>query len=275
MSNAIKTQITTITASKAKELLGSNTRNRRISRGNLEAIKMSLTRGEWELNGEAVKVARDGTILDGQHRLIACVETGISFKTILVTGLDHRTQNTMDSGKSRTHANVLELNGFKNAVTLAAIISAIIRSEQYAIQVATAEAAGSSYPLTRNQVLQRAQNEPALIEVASQARKYGPVGLPGKLAGLLIYTFSKIDPEDAEFFFEKLYTGENLERGNPILTLRNTLQALKNDVRGERNQTYLSALTIKAWNKFREGESMMKLSFRIGGANPETFPEPH
>jgi hypothetical protein len=275
MSNAIKTQITTITASKAKELLGNNTRNRRISQGNLEAIKMSLTRGEWELNGEAIKVAQDGTILDGQHRLMACVETGISFKTILVTGLEHKTQTTMDTGKTRTPANVLELNGFKNAVTLAAVTSAIIRSEQYTLRAAVIEAAGSSYPLTRKQILQRAQDEPALVEVTSQARKYGPIGLPGKVAGLAIYTFSKIDPEDSEFFFRKLYTGEALDRGNPILTLRNTLQAIKNDVRGERNQVYLLALTIKAWNKFRDGESMMKLSFRPGGANPEQFPEPH
>jgi len=46
------------------------------------------------------------------------------------------------------------------------------------------------------------------------------------------------------------------------------------DARGERNQRYIAALVIKAWNAYRDGAPVRQLKYRIGGANPEKFPEP-
>lgn len=65
-----------------------------------------------------------------------------------------------------------------------------------------------------------------------------------------------------------------MDRGNPILTLRNLLIGAKADSRGEINQTYIAAVTIKAWNRYRSGDPVSQLRFRVGGANPESFPEP-
>src|SRR5690625_1412976 len=120
MSKHIKHETVVITAEKATILLGSNTHNRSISKSNLRSIKNSLLRGEGKFNGEAIKIAADGTILDGQHRLLACKETGISFKTLLITGLPADIQHTMDSGKTRSHGDVLKLAGYTNSIKLAA-----------------------------------------------------------------------------------------------------------------------------------------------------------
>lgn len=275
MSHDIKTNIVTVTAEDAERLLARNTRNRKVSRTALEQIKASLVRGEWKLNGEAVKVASDGTILDGQHRLYACVETGISFPTLLITGLEHDTQDTMDTGKVRSHADVLALNGYANATTLAATVVAIIRAERYSIKAAMSSSGGSAaWPVTRKQMLDRLDSEPTLTDIANFGKKYGRIGLSGRAASTLFYFFSKIDADDAEHFFSKILTGDGLERGNPILTLRNHLITLKDDSKGERNLRYVAAVTIKAWNKFREGEQLSQMKFRTGGANPEVFPEP-
>ena len=45
-------------------------------------------------------------------------------------------------------------------------------------------------------------------------------------------------------------------------------------VRGQRSETYLTAILIKAWNAYRSGEEVGVLRFRPGGAHPEKFPEP-
>lgn len=276
MTTGIKTDITTITPDLAEVMLSRNTHNRKIGQAVLKQIKASLVRGEWKLNGEAVKIARDGTILDGQHRLRACVETGIPFQTLVIEGLEHDTQDTMDTGKTRTPADVLALHGYQNTTTLAATLTSIIRTEEYSLRAAVRAGGGTSTnPITRKQMLDRLEAEPDLVAVSNFGKKYGRIGISGRVASTLYYVFSKIDKEDAEHFFDKLWTGEGLGRGNPILVLRNQLISLKEGSKATVNMTFVTALTIKAWNKFRDGDDCSLLRFRTGGAHPEAFPEPH
>ena len=61
-------------------------------------------------------------MLDGQHRLRACVETGISFETVLVTGLPDAVFTTLDQGSKRTLAQMLALGKVKNYTKCAGIV---------------------------------------------------------------------------------------------------------------------------------------------------------
>lgn len=270
-SNDIKIEIVTVTPDYAKALLGANTSNRKVSKANLDKVKTALVNGEWKVNGEAIKIAKDGRVLDGQHRLHAGSETGISFTTVVMSGLDPNTQDTMDSGKSRTPADALSLRGYKNATNVASIATAIIRTEKWGIKIGLVP--GSGYAVTTAQVVARVENEPSLIDLATIGSHATRSGLTARTAGLLYYTFSKIDTGDADDFFGRLSSGEGLERGNPILTLRNSLIGIKSE-RGVRDQAYIGALAIKAWNKYRTGAESYTLRFVPGGANPEKFPEP-
>lgn len=270
-ANGMRFEITTITPEYATELLGMNLNNRKISNVNLNQVKESLTKGEWKLNGEAIKIATDGRVLDGQHRLTACAQTGVSFATAIVFGLDEDTRDTMDSGKSRTPADALALRGHKSAVTLAAITASVLRYERWGIRPALG--VSSSYPVTVSQIVARAEADPVMKELAGMAFSARRAGLTAKTAGLLHYVFSSIDSVDAEYFMDKLASGEGLERGNPILALRNSLIAMKTE-RGTKSQPYIGAIVVKAWNKFRAGEQVLHLRFNPGGANPESYPEP-
>lgn len=267
----VETSTRIITAEVAREMLERNTGNRKVSAQNLAKVKEALSRGEWRLNGEAIKIASDGSILDGQHRLLGCAETGVPFETIVITGLDPATRVTMDSGKSRTPADALALEGFKNTTGLAAITSAIIRSERASIKTASSSA---SFPaVTATQVVERVRSEPYLLDLERKAVAARGVGISQKVAGLLMYRFEQIDAVDSEYFFDKLTSGAGLETGDPILALRNALIASKT-AKGTRNMTYVSAIIIKAWNKFRKGEPASMIKYTPGGANPERFPEP-
>jgi hypothetical protein len=271
-TNNINAEVVTVTPEYAKALLERNIGNRKVAPANLSKVSESLRSGEWKLNGEAIKIAKDGRILDGQHRLTACVETGISFTTLVITGLEPETQETMDSGKSRTVADALSIRGYKSAVNLASIATGIVRRDRYGLRPAIS-AGASSYPVTTPQVVARIESEPSIIDVVPIAQQANKAGMTSKTAGILYYVFSEIDPDDAVDFFHKLSKGDGLEAGNPILTLREALLVMKSE-RGSANQTYIAAIAIKAWNKYRDGEPMKLARFRTGGANPETFPEP-
>jgi hypothetical protein len=112
-----------ITPTFAAQLLARNDANRPVRPQHVDALARDMEAGRYQLNGEAIKVALDGTLLDGQHRLMACVKSGRPFETLLVTGLSHSVMQTIDSGVQRLHSDRLAIRGIKNAN----IVSAAIR----------------------------------------------------------------------------------------------------------------------------------------------------
>ena len=71
-----------ITPKRAEILLKSNTENRHISHGTVEAYSNDMIAGNWDESvGAAISIDEDGTLRDGQHRLMAIVESGISIHT--------------------------------------------------------------------------------------------------------------------------------------------------------------------------------------------------
>ena len=65
-----------ITPKLAKELLLKNNSNRRITKSFVTTYANDMREGRWKGNtAEFIKIADDGDILDGQHRLLAIIET--------------------------------------------------------------------------------------------------------------------------------------------------------------------------------------------------------
>ncbi len=100
-----------ITKRKAVEMLKRNEGNRPIRRSRVTKLAEAMRRGEWKFNGESIKVNCDGRIADGQHRLEAVVESGVTIDTLVVRGLPADCFDTMDQGASRTISDVLARNG--------------------------------------------------------------------------------------------------------------------------------------------------------------------
>jgi hypothetical protein len=95
----------------AAKLLSNNTRNRSVRRKNVEFFAKEILSGNWKLNAETIKVGRDGTLLDGQHRLYAVVETGMSIQCLLATDLDQDVFDTIDTGARRSAGDTLTVAG--------------------------------------------------------------------------------------------------------------------------------------------------------------------
>ena len=71
---------------KASEALGAV--NRKLNTRHVELYANEIRSNRWKLNGDAIRLDPDGRILDGQHRLQACVLAGIPFQTIVMTGVE-------------------------------------------------------------------------------------------------------------------------------------------------------------------------------------------
>jgi hypothetical protein len=113
----MKTQIITITPKIAEKLLKKNIGNRPMNKGNLKYWERQLAEGSAILSHQGIaisgSVTRPKRLLDGQHRLQAIVNTGVSFRVLLFTGCVEDTFKVLDSGRSRTLSDRTALNALE------------------------------------------------------------------------------------------------------------------------------------------------------------------
>lgn len=167
MGEKITAKVETITPEIAKTMLGENVNNRRISRDNVNLFAREIRNGEWRFNGEAIKFGKDGRLLDGQHRLLAVIAADKPLTTLVIRGLEDETQQTMDSGKTRTLGDVLTLRGEKNSTQLASLARAVYLADQLGMEAA----AQNDLKPTRGEIISFIDQTPQLADV--RAHRHG------------------------------------------------------------------------------------------------------
>jgi prophage antirepressor-like protein len=103
--------LVTITPEMAEEMLKKNIGNRKINQANVNRIAADMATGNYKLNGETIKISPNGEILDGQHRLLAAVKSGMTFRTYIVYNVERESIGTIDMGKGRSVADSLNVMG--------------------------------------------------------------------------------------------------------------------------------------------------------------------
>lgn len=252
----------------AEEMLGHNTHNRPSRPQSVSAYAEDMAAGDWRWTGDPIRFAADGTLLDGQHRLMAIVQSGVTVPLIVMRGLAREAQEDIDRGVLRRYSDVLALRGETNATHLAALVRKVDNWKR-------GNRGKDNTKATFAQLNRTLEAHPELRDLVRSSHSIASTwDLPQSLIGLAWWLFSTIDSEDADFFFARCADGQNMAAGDPIYELRKAVAATRDNVKGERNQRYLLAITIKAWNAYRTGDSVAQLKFRAGGAKPERFPEP-
>lgn len=109
--SAINVALMTITPQMAGQMLEKNIANRKVNQANVNRIAADMATGNYKVNGETIKISPNGEILDGQHRLLACVKSGMPFQTYVVYDVERETVGTIDMGKGRSVADSLNVMG--------------------------------------------------------------------------------------------------------------------------------------------------------------------
>ena len=87
----MQTEIIQVTPKTAREWLKVNTRNRPVRPSHVERLRASFERGEYVMTHQGIAFCDDGSLGDGQHRLIAIAELPdhYSFPMLVTRGLNH------------------------------------------------------------------------------------------------------------------------------------------------------------------------------------------
>lgn len=100
----------------ARKMLARNDGNRKIRRGRVKRYARALREGRWLPTGDAICFGVDGKLLNGQHRLLAVVESGVEIFSIVAFGLPPESFKVMDRGATRDPGDLAHIAGFPKPV---------------------------------------------------------------------------------------------------------------------------------------------------------------
>lgn len=260
------TETIRITPDLATEWLNANTENRPLRESSVLVLARDMREGRWKVNGEAIKWSSDGILLDGQHRLFACIEAGVPFTTMVTFGLDPEVFATLDRGRRRTPADSLALLGEPNAEVLAAAVKKLAQLKRGVLfQHGPASTVGPE------ETIEVLGQHPRIRESIPFSRKVGRLA-PPSLSTFLHFMFTQRDRALADWFMDRLGSGIGLLGTHGVYHLRKRLES-NLIVTAKLPEKHVAALFIKAWNAHRAGRKVRTLRWRNTGEKPEAFPE--
>src|SRR5262245_47203657 len=108
----------TITPEMAARMLGHVDNWRSVNDHHMRNLSRAMEAGRWEMNGNPIKFSSSGALIDGEHRLQACVRSKTPFRTLVARGIEACA--TIDTGgRNRTAGQILQKQGKRNATQLA------------------------------------------------------------------------------------------------------------------------------------------------------------
>lgn len=193
-----------VTPDMARTYLKSNTHNRPLDAARVSKYAADMRAGRWLVSPETISFDEHGVLLNGQHRLGAIVESGVTVKMLIVMGMSPESLLIIDRGKPRTTAQNVGLMGKKNPK----YVTAWANAAKFTLTGTQAA------PFVEAEIIRLYDElEPAIdfaVLCGKSAVSRGPVG-----AAVLI-AYGK-NPVEVSKFFKAFNEGANLQPGSALL----------------------------------------------------------
>lgn len=273
----METKFELITPERAKKMLEKNTMNRMPSKRMVSEYARQMRNGLWyEDTGESIKIAYDGTLLDGQQRLLALIEADISLNFKIDYDLDKIAFKFIDTGKKRTAGDTFHCLNILNARSIAAGIRrylALKLNKTIGVPSSHAGGGGVHADYSNSEMLSIYEKNPLIWEGAHNMSTnwYNKSGRLLKISEFIAFYmfFRDIDENDAFNFMTKFGEGIGLSNNDSIKLLRERLTDSKSNPTMNITGYVKTGLIIKAWNYFRDNTQIKVLRF---SPNLDHFP---
>ena len=241
-----------ITPTKATELLNRNTNNRKLSTRRASALAEKMRQGEWQYNGDTIRISKTGVLLDGQHRLTAIEISGMAQRQILVDDLDDEAFTTIDIGSARKASQMIEMDGQANATTLAAATKLYL---MYTLTGRPIHGNPDKGP-SPTQIVRFAHETTELQEAVAYcvSRKWLVKYVTASAASFCCYVFGLTNKEKTAQFLIELESGEFSYHDSSVKIIRDLLIEERGSKRTTDRLTRMGMM-FKAFRLFSEGKT--------------------
>jgi hypothetical protein len=127
----VKIERIIVTPEIAAAFLDKNLSNRKVKRRNVDAMAKDMVKGRFSFTGDSIRFSHDGKLIDGQHRLLACVKAEKPFETLVIYDLDPAVQAKIDTNIVRSIGDTLAIDGFHNSATLASAARLLLAEREH------------------------------------------------------------------------------------------------------------------------------------------------
>jgi len=240
---SLNIQTVRVTPEIAAEWLQKNENNRRQSRATIDAYARDMAAGKWLLSGDPIRFDVNGKLIDGQHRLRACIKAGVSFWTVVIHDLDSPVMRVIDHLRVRTVADNLHIEGKSHSLHLAAAAKwlYVFKHGRNAI---------GKGRITATEVLEVVDKHPKLEDSCRVSLKC--FGVTTSLLAATHYVANRLlQKEEASDNFASVFVaGKSFYDDDAALVWRERLIRMK-EARTLLAQDQLQRGMIHAWNSFR------------------------
>ena len=254
----IKSETVTITPSVAQAWLSMNANNRKRQPRFVRQYARDMKDGGWRLTGDSIKFDVNNRLIDGQHRLAACVEADRPFQSLVIYNLPVGTQDVIDTGKSRSSQDVLAIHGVQNATSIASAIKLLVNEKRGISNV------GGQATITHSELLAALDRHPNIVQYVSPIRTF-PRGISTPTVGYIRYVASTFlnKYERANAMVTVLKSGIPDYEGDPIHAFRERILRTYAESIGGVQQRQATWWTLKyCWNLFAAGKTVTALRWR-------------
>lgn len=258
----IRRRMVLVTPVLAAHILERNDMNRTIRQGDVDKYARAMSDGKWNpRTAPPIDFAKDGTLMNGQHRLYAVLMSGVSVMMEFREGLDKSEMATIDVGRARTFQDVLKIDGRSD-------VSELATAARYWYNYLNKQITYNR-PIAHTELLDLLDRNPSIathVVAGAKYRRARTLLSPG-IWGFVYSAAAMTDTDKSRDFAESFDSGQDLKKGNPALTLRE--RAAQNRASRVRvRPLVLVVYAIKAWNAYVNGRSLTVLKWQEG----EEFP---
>jgi len=256
----IRSELVHITPGIARDYLTHNVSNRRLTRSIVNLYIRLLSAGQFKISNDAICFDKTGKLLNGQHRLTACVESGIAFDCFVAHNMPTESFAVMDNGKNRTAGDVLHIQDVKESSSVAAIIRryTLLCRNRTALDRASES---SDSKITNSEVEKEYHRDgvfwSTLTRTANNCAKHSKWHLlkSSDIGGFSAYLILvKKHPEQRVFDFFDQVEGRQAVSSSVITLLQQRLLDSKRNPQRKLLSSVAQKLIIKAWNAFITGK---------------------
>lgn len=266
--------VVTLTPELAREYLANQRENRKPKVANLSKLINDLENDRYVYNGDPIRFDKHGRMGDGQHRCIAVIKTGKQIPVLIVRNLPEEAFPTVDTGASRTAADVFGFENVSNSTVLAAAVrfylslcndnSGIQDDGHGNLQV---QPKSTKNAFTNTQLLEEYHKDSATWDtVGSKAKclsKERGFMTSSNIAGLIYYLIKeKKHSEERVYDFMKQLLGKRDAQYDVINKMRDLLIDRKEHKDRKRyTGKYVLGMLAKTWNYYLSGKEVRQLKY--------------
>ena len=240
-----------ITPEMALEILtNKNPINRPIKKANLKRLTKAILDEEWLLTNQGISFDSDGNLLDGQHRLHACIEADTPIEILVGRNINKKAFNVVDTGCARTAGDTLDIINGKssNGKTIAAAVKIIWYYENKPTQYWNNCDRPSNTLISERYIADKDIYDHASLIIRTKGGKTAVASNSPTVAFYYLAYKQSWPTQKLDQFLDNIYVGANLPPDNVCLSFRNQLASPAYRKRGGSSQRYILNAFIKAFN---------------------------